>query len=167
MGRKKTQYTELNIKIGQRIKQERLSLNLSRQELASKLEYEHGNSVLYWEKGAGIPYGVFAKLADVFNVRIEYLMCVDDYREKYHHMMTPKETVAWWAFERTSLLDVIKKLERENYELRKSSKEFELSNISSGSPSIMLDGMKVSKQETQAIKTIIEGIRANRKGDVQ
>lgn len=167
MGRKKTQYTELNIKIGQRIKQERLQRNLSRQELANKLEYEHGNSVLYWERGAGVPYDVIIELADLFNVRIEYLMCMDDFREKYHHVMTPKETAAWWKFERTSLIEAIKKLERVNYELRKSQKELELSHVTEGSSSIMLDGMKLSKQEAQAIKTIIEGIRANRKGDGQ
>lgn len=164
MGRKKTRYSELNIKIGQRIKEERLRLGLSCQKLADRLVgYESGNSVLYWEQGTGVPIDVISKLADVFNVRVEYLMCKDDFREKNIHVMTQKETEAWRKFERNTLLEGIKILESENYQIRKTIKEFDLSNIINGSSIGILDGVKLSKQEVQAIKIIIDGIRSNRK----
>lgn len=163
MGRKKTRYSELNIKIGQRIKEERLRMGLTQQELADRLVgYESGNSVLYWEQGTGVPIYVISKLADVFNVRVEYLMCKDDFREKYIHVMTPKETESWRKYERNTLLEGIRILESENYELRKTNKMIDLSNIMNGSLIALLDGVKLSKQEIQTLKIIIDGIRSNR-----
>lgn len=164
MGRKKTRYSELNIKIGQRIKDERLRLGLSCQKLADRIDgIESGNNILYWEKGSGVSIDFIKQLADVFNVRIEYLICKDDFREKNIHVMTPKEIEAWHKFERNTLLEGIRVLDSENYELRKTKKMIDLSNIMNGSSIGLLDGVKLSKQELQTLKTIIGGIRSNRK----
>ena len=163
MGRKKTRYSELNIKIGQRIKDERLKLGLSCQKIADRLGFESGNSVLYWERGTAVPVDVISKLADVFHVRVEYLICKDDHREVWHDVMNPEESNAWLKFTQEKLNATLIELENCRLLLRKNQKETEITSVIDGSSIGLLDGVKLSKQELQALKIIIEGIRSNRK----
>ena len=163
MGRKTTRYTELNVRIGGRLKSERLNRKMTMQELASLLDYEHGNSVLYWERGVEVPLKVMSKLSDIFDVRIEYLMCKDDYREKWHRIMTNEEKNAWDGFIHTKLVDASNERDHYRYELKKAVNTIEITNIFDKGDTFYIDGVKLSSNELQSIKTIIEGIRANRK----
>ena len=163
MGRKKTSYSDLTIMIGKRLKEERVRRKFSMQELADKLGYEHGNSVLYWERGAAIPSDVFTKLSDIFNVRIEYLMCKDDYREKYNKIMNAEETTAWFRFTQNNLVETLHKLEDCQIELNKLKSKMDLNRINEKGVTCYLDGILLTSSEMRSLNMIIEGIKVNRK----
>lgn len=72
MARKKV---VINPIVGRRIKQLRKEKNLSQAELAQKLNYDSGNTVLYWENGRSpVPADILVKLANIFEVSIYYLL---------------------------------------------------------------------------------------------
>jgi len=65
----------INPIVGERIKKLRKEKKISQTELAQKLNYETGNTVLYWENGrSSVPADILDQLADIFDVSIYYLL---------------------------------------------------------------------------------------------
>lgn len=69
--------------IGQRIKLLRLELNLTQEELASKLISVKGkSSIANYENGSNLPSDeVKLKMCEIFDCSLDYLMCKSDIRK--------------------------------------------------------------------------------------
>lgn len=69
--------------IGKRIKQLRLELNLTQEELAQKIVSVKGkSSIANYENGANLPSDeVKLKMCEIFNCSLDYLMCKSDIRK--------------------------------------------------------------------------------------
>ncbi len=68
--------------IGKRIKQLRLELNLTQEELAQKIASVKGkSSIANYESGSNLPSDeVKIKMCEIFNCSLDYLMCKSDIR---------------------------------------------------------------------------------------
>lgn len=68
--------------IGKRIKQLRLELNLTQEELAQKIASVKGkSSIANYESGSNLPSDeVKMKMCEIFNCSLDYLMCKTDIR---------------------------------------------------------------------------------------
>jgi len=61
--------------IGQRIRMLRKEKGYTQAELATKLQYDSGNAVLYWENGrSAVPTEILEKIANIFDVSVYYLL---------------------------------------------------------------------------------------------
>lgn len=69
--------------IGKRIKQLRLELNLTQEELAQKIASVKGkSSIANYESGSNLPSDeVKIKMCEIFNCSLDYLMCKSDIRK--------------------------------------------------------------------------------------
>ena len=70
--------------IGKRIKQLRLELNLTQEELAQKIVSVRGkSSIANYESGSNLPSDeVKMKMCEIFNCSLDYLMCKSDIRNQ-------------------------------------------------------------------------------------
>lgn len=74
---------ELRVQIGQNIRQRRLELNLTQEELAEKVGCSHEHCVQVENGNKGLSILSLRKMAEVLNVSIDYLVCGRD--EKTEH----------------------------------------------------------------------------------
>ena len=72
----------IKLKIGNRIKELRLELRLTQEELANKITSVKGkSSIANYENGSNLPSDeVKLKMCEIFNCSLDYLMCKSDIR---------------------------------------------------------------------------------------
>ena len=122
LGRPKTSPEKkmLHEAVGNRIKQERERLRLSQQKMLEVLrddynyDLAHYNAISNYEKGTREqPDKLLARLADIFQVRLEYLQCKDDFRtytELYEWADTTMKSMAPWIAKCLTLEELTSKM---------------------------------------------------------
>ena len=82
-----TEKNELRIQIGQNIRQRRLELNLTQEQLAEKVGCSHEHCVQVENGNKGLSIQSLRKMAEVLNVSIDYLVCGRTEKTEYESIL--------------------------------------------------------------------------------
>lgn len=101
----------INMHIGQRVKQRRLELGLTQDELANLVGYNKRFSITRIESGQNaIPTKKLDKFAEVLHTTVSYLLGKEN-EDEYYYLNQDTKKIAKKAYERKSIRDLFDAVE--------------------------------------------------------